>query len=254
MYTFTKTLLLLISVLIFASCKSKEVAPDPVPIQPKSLTIVTYNEPNSTNISYIWKDNLVTSYTIKTLNTSLNKDFVRKFDITRNDKKLIESILYTYEGGGFPDGNTVQTYTYNTDKTQINYLSTNWTYNKMGNLSNLNYGSRSISGFIEYTYDNSNVLTKMRWKEGSYLDDTNSLGSFTTIENPMYNIAKSLQFLNVTYNNVDLIMTSSMVLPKSYNNGAIDNFVAYEVDAQNQVTSITVSNNGIILKKYSFTY
>ena len=254
MYTFTKNLLLLISVLFFASCKTKEVTLDPILIQPQTLTIVTFNEVNPTNISYLWKYNLVASYTIKTLNTATNKDFVRKYDISRDDKKLIMSILYTYEGGGFPDGNTVQTYTYNTDKTQCSYLSTNWTYNKAGSLTNLNYGSRSISGFIEYNYDNLNSLTKLYWKEGSYLENTNTISLLTTTENPLYNIAKSLQFLNVTYNNADLTMTSSKVLPKSYNNGAIDNFVTYEIDAQNRVTSITVSNNGIVLKKYSFTY
>ena len=236
------------------ACSSKEITPTPIPIQPKTLTIVTYNEVNPTNISYTWKDNLVTSYTIKTLNTATSKDFIRKYDITRDNKNLIGSILYTYEGGGFPDGNTSQNYTYNADKTQINYLSTNWTYNKAGNLSNLNYGSRSISGFIEYTYNDVNSLTKLYWKEGTYLENTNTLNAFTTIENPLYNIAKSLQFLNITYNNPDLTMSASMVLPKSYNNGAIDNFVTYGVDSQNRVSSITVSNNGIVLKKYSFTY
>jgi hypothetical protein len=254
MYAFTKNLVLFASILFMASCSSKEVAPEPIPIQPKSLTIVTYNETNPTNISYTWKDNLLVSYTVKTLNTATNKDFIRKYDITRDDKKLITSILYSYEGGGFPDGNTTQTYTYNADKTQVNYLSTNWSYNKAGNLSNLNYGSRSISGFVEYSYDNANLLTKLYWKEGSYLENTNTLNSFTTIENPLFNIAKSLQFLNVTYNNTELTMSSTMVLPKSYNNGAIDNFVTNEVDSQNRVSSITVSNNGIVLKKYSFTY
>jgi hypothetical protein len=254
MYAFTKKLALFSSILFIVSCSSKEVAPEPIPVQPKSLTIVTYNEVNPTNISYTWKDNLLISYTVKTLNTATNKDFARKYDITRDDKKLITSILYTYEGGGFPDGNTTQTYTYNAEKTQVNYLSTNWTYNKAGNLTNLNYGSRSISGFIEYSYDNANLLTKLYWKEGSYLENTNTLNSFTSIENPLFNIAKSLQFLNITYNNADLTMTSTMFLPKSYNNGAIDNFVTYDLDTQNRVNSITVSNNGIVLKKYSFTY
>ncbi len=254
MSSFTKLLSLFLSVSLLTACSPKEVAPDPVLIQPKSLTTVTYNEVNPTNISYTWKDNLVTSYTIKTLNTATNKDFVRKFDITRDDKKLITTILYTYEGGGFPDGNTTQTYIYNADKTQINYLSTNWTYNKAGNISILNYGSRSISGYIEYEYNASNLLNKMHWKEGSYLDNTNSLNEYTNIENPLYNISKSLQFLNITYNNAELTMTSTMFLPKSYNNGAIDNFVTYEADAQSRITSITISNNGIVLKKYSFTY
>ncbi len=254
MYSLKKIFTFLILLIFSISCSSKEVAPDPILIQPKTLTIVTYNEVNPTNISYTWKDNLVASYTVKTLNTANNKDFIRKYDISRDGKNLITNMIYTYEGGGFPDGNITQTYTYNVDKTQINYLSTNWTYNKAGNLSNLNYGSRSISGFIEYTYNDVNLLTKMYWKEGSYLDNTNTINSFTTIENPLYNIAKSLQFLNIIYNNVDLTMSATMVLPKSYNNGAIDNFVTYEIDSQSRVSSITVSNNGIILKKYSFTY
>ena len=254
MYAFTKKLTLFAVMIFSVSCSSKEVAPEPIPVQPKSLTIVTYNEVNPTNISYSWKDNLLISYTVKTLNTATNKDFIRKYDITRDDKKFITSILYTYEGGGFPDGNTIQNYTYNSDKTQVNYLSTTWTYNKAGNLLNLNYGSRSVSGFIEYSYDIANLLTKLYWKEGSYLENTNTLSSFTNVENPLFNIAKGLQFLNVTYNNADLTMTSSMVLPKSYNNGSIDNFVTYEVDSQSRVSSVTVSNNGIVLKKYSFAY
>jgi len=86
------------------------------------------------------------------------------------------------------------------------------------------------------------------------LDNTNTITEFTNIQNPLFNIAKSLQFLNVIFNNAELTMTSSQYLPKSYNNGAIDNFVAYEMDSQNRVNSITVSNNGIILKKYNFTY
>ena len=254
MYAFTKKLVLFASILFIASCSAKEVVPEPIPVQPKSLAIVTYNEVNPTNISYTWKDNLLISYTIKTLNTASNKDFIRKYDITRDDKKFITSILYTYEGGGFPDGNMTQTYSYNADKTQVNYLSTNWTYNKAGNLSNLNYGSRSISGFVEYEYNASNLLYKIHWKEGSYLDNTNTITEFTNIENPLFNIAKSLQFLNVTYNNTELTMTCLQNLPKSFNNGAIDNFVTSEIDSQNRASSITVSNNGIVLKKYSFTY
>jgi hypothetical protein len=174
--------------------------------------------------------------------------------MTRNDKKFIQSILYSYEGGGFSDGNTVQNYIYNADNTQINYLSTTWTYNKSGNLSTLIYGSRAISGFVEYSYNNSNQLTKMSWKEGSYLDNTNTISSFTNIENPLYNIAKGTQFLNVTINNTDLTMSLLSSLPKSYNNGLVDNFVTYEVDAQNRANSITISNNGIVLKKYTLTY
>lgn len=254
MNIFNKTIVLLFSLLLLGACSSKEVTPESIQMEPKTLTIVTYNEANPINISYTWNDNQVTSYTIKTLNTGTNKDFIRKYDISRNDIKLIESILYTYEGGGFPDGNTIQNYVYNADKTQINYLSTNWTYNKVGSLSNLNYGSRSVSGFVEYTYDNSNLLTKLYWKEGTFLNNINTINSFTTIENPLHKIAKSLQFLNVTYNNAELIMTSTMLLPKSYNNGAIDNFVTYELDTQNRVTSMSITNNGIILKNYRFTY
>ena len=242
------------SALFFGACASNEVTPDPIPVQPQTLTILTYNDPNPTSISYTWKDNLITSYTTKTLNVSLNKDFIRKYDMLRNDRKLIESVLYTYEGGGFQDGNTTQTYIYNADKTQINYLSTNWTFNKLGNLLKLNYGSRSISGLVEYEYNAKNLLNKVQWKEGSYLDNTNTITEFTNIQNPLFNIAKSLQFLNVIFNNAELTMTSSQYIPKSYNNGAIDNFVAYEMDSQNRVNSITVSNNGIILKKYNFTY
>ena len=256
MYSLKTILAFSISVFLLVACSSndKPIDPTPVPVQPKTLTIITYNEVNPTNISYTWKDNLVTSFTVKTLNNDTNKDFVRKYDITRNEKALIESILYTYEGGGFPDGNTLQKYTYNADNTQINYLSTTWTYNKAGNLSNLNYGSRSISGFVEFEYNNTNQLNKVHWKEGSYLDNTNTISSFTNTENPLYNIAKSTQFLNVTFNNADLIMSSLMLLPKSYNNGSVDNFVTFELDSQSRVSSITVSNNGITLKKYTFTY
>ena len=254
MNLFKKMTLLWASALFLGACSSNEVAPEPIPVQPQTLTILTYDEANPTNISYTWKDNLITSYTIKTLNTSLNKDFIRKFDVTRDDKKLIGSMLYTYEGGGFPDGNTVQTFTYNTDRTQINYLSTSWTFNKLGNLAKLNYGSRSISGLIEYEYNATNLLNKVQWREGTYLDNKNMITEFTNIQNPLFSIAKNLQFLAITYNNVELIMNSSQYLPKSYNNGAIDNFVAYELDSQSRVNSITVSNNGIILKKYSFTY
>jgi hypothetical protein len=254
MNTFRKITLAFSLIICLGGCSSKEVTPEPILLQPKTLTIVNYDAVNPVNNSYTWGNDLVTSYTTRTLNTATGKDFIRKYDITRNDKKLIESILYTYEGGGFPDGSSVQTYTYNTEKNQINSLSTNWTYNKSSHLSNLNYGSRSVTGFIEYTYDNANLLTKLYWKEGSYLDNTNTINSFTTIENPLYKIAKSLQFLNVTYNNVELIMMSSMFLPKSYNNGAVDNFITYELDAQNRVTSTIITNNGIVLKKYSFTY
>ena len=254
MNLFKKIILLWASALCLGACSSNEVAPEPIPVQPQTLTILTYDEANPTNISYTWKDNLITSYTIKTLNTSLNKDFIRKFDVTRDDKKLIGSMLYTYEGGGFPDGNTVQTFTYNTDRTQINYLSTSWTFNKLGNLAKLNYGSRSISGLIEYEYNATNLLNKVQWRAGTYLDNKNMITEFTNIQNPLFSIAKNLQFLAITYNNVELIMNSSQYLPKSYNNGAIDNFVAYELDSQSRVNSITVSNNGIILKKYSFTY
>ena len=254
MYSFRKILLLFVITLFIGACSSKEVAPDPIPVQPKTLTIVTNSEVNPTNISYIWKDNHVSSYTIKILNVALNKDFIRKYDITRDNKNYIKDILYTYEGGGFPDGNTTQTYTYNADKTQVNYLSTNWVYDKLGNLSTVNYGSRSITGFIEYSYNNSNLLSKLYWKENVNLGTINTINAFTQIENPLYNIAKSLQFLNITYNNTDLVMNSLLKLPRSYNDGAVDNFVSNEVDAQNRVISITVSNNGIILKKYTFTY
>lgn len=254
MYNFSKNLTLFFSILFMISCSSKEVSPEPMLIQPKTLTITTYNEVNPINISYTWNDNLVNSYTIKTINTATNKDFTRKYDVTRDDKKLITSILYTFEGGGFPDGNAVQTYVYNADKTQINYLSTNWVYDKMGNLSTVNYGSRSITGFIEYNYNNSNLLSKLYWKESLNLETTTMINAFTQIENPLFNIAKSLQFLNISYNNTDLVMNSLMKLPRSYNNGPIDNFVSNEVDAQNRVTSITVSSNGIVLKKYNFTY
>lgn len=254
MYSFRKNLLLFVITLFIGACASKEVAPDPIPIQPKTLTIVTNNEVNPTNISFIWKDNHVSAYTMKTLNTASNKDFIRKYEINRDNKNCITSILYTYEGGGFPDGSTTQTYTYNADKTQVNYLSTNWVYDKLGNLSTINYGSRSITGFIEYSYNNSNLLSKLYWKENISLETINTINAFTQIENPLYNIAKSLQFLNLTFNNTDLIMNSLVKLPRSYNNGAVDNFVTNEVDTQNRVTSITVSNNGIVLKKYTFTY
>lgn len=251
---FKNTITLFIAFLTLGACSSNEVTPDAAPIQPKTMTIVTFNEVNPINISYAWKDNLITSFVVKTLNTATNNDFIRKYDITRNDKKLIQSILYGYEGGGFPDGNTVQNYIYNADNTQVNYLSTTWTYNKLGNLANLIYGSRAISGFVEYSYNNSNQLTKMFWKEGPNLDNINTISSFTDIENPLYIIAKNTQFLNMTFNNTDLTMSLSSSLPKSYNNGLVDNFVTYEVDAQNRVNSITVSNNGIVLKKYTFTY
>lgn len=254
MYSLKKSLALLLTVLFFASCSSDEAKPEPIPIQPKTLTIVTNNEVNPTTISYIWKDNHVSSYTIKNLNVALNKEFIRKYDITRDNKNYIKDILYTFEGGGFPDGSTTQTYTYNADKTQVNYLSTNWVYDKMGNLSTVNYGSRSITGFIEYSYNNSNLLSKLYWKENVNLETINTINAFTQIENPLYNIAKSLQFLNIIYNNTDLIMNSLVKLPRSYNNSAVDNFVSNEIDAQNRVTSITVSNNGVILKKYTFTY
>lgn len=254
MNAFKKTSALLFSLLFLGACSSKEVTPKLDQVQPKTLTVVTYNEENPTNFSYTWKDDLLTSYAVRTLNTATGKDFIRKYDITRNDKKLIESMLYTFEGGGFPDGNIIQTYMYNSSKTQINYLSTNWTYNNSNQLSNLNYGSRSVTGFIEHTYNNDNLLTKLSWKEGSYLDNTSTINAFTTMENPLYKIAKSLQFLHITYNTTDLIMMSAMLLPKSYNNGAVDNFVTYEADDQNRVTLITVTNNGIILKKYTFTY
>ena len=254
MYSFKKALLLFVITLFIGACSSKEVVPDPIPIQPKTLTIVTNNEVNPTNISFIWKDNHISSYTIKTLNVASNKDFIRKYEINRDNKNYITSILYTYEGGGFPDGSTTQTYTYNADKTQVNYLSTNWVYDKSGNLSTVNYGSRSITGFIEYSYNNSNLLSKLYWKENINLETINTINAFTQTENPLYNIAKSLQFLNLTFNNTDLIMNSLVKLPRSYNNGAVDNFVSNEVDAQNQVSSITISNNGVILKKYTFTY
>ena len=240
--------------LFFVACSSDEPTPDSIPVQPKSLTIVTYNEANPTNIAYTWKDNLISSYTIKTLNTALGKDFIRKYDVTRDNKNLITNLIYTYEGGGFPDGSITQLYAYNADKTQINYLSTTWTYDKLGNLSSVNYGSRSITGFIEYSYNNTNLLSKLYWKETGNLENINTINAFTQIENPLYNIAKSVQFLNLTYNNNDLILSSLMKLPRSFSNGAIDNFVTYEADTQNRVTSITVTNNGIVQKKYSFTY
>ena len=254
MYFLKKSLALLLAVLFFISCSSDKVAPESIPIQPKSLTIVTHNEVNPINIYYSWKDNLVSSYTIKMMNAATNKDFIRKYDVTRDSKNLITSILYTYEGGGFPDGSTTQLYTYNADKSQVNYLSTNWAYNKLGNLSTVNYGSRSITGFIEYSYNTSNLLSKLYWKENTNLENTNTINTFTQIENPFYNIAKSLQFLNLTFNNSDMILNSSMKLPKSYNSGAIDNFVSYELDIQNRVSSFSITNNGIVLKKYSFTY
>jgi hypothetical protein len=254
MYSFKNIIFFFIFLFFLGGCSSNEVTPIAAIVQPKTLTIVTFNEVNPTNISYTWKDNLITSFVVKTLNTATNQDFVRQYDITRNDKKLIQSILYTYQGGGFSDGNTVQNYTYNADNTQINYLSTTWTYNKLGNLSNLIYGSRSISGFVEYSYNEINQLTKMHWKEGAYLDNTNTINSLTNTENPLYNITKSIQFLNVTINNTDLTMSSLSSLPKSYNNGLVDNFVTYEVDAQNRANSITISNNGIVLKKYTLTY
>lgn len=254
MYPLKNIITLFIASLILGACSSNEVTPNAAPVQPKTMTVVTFNEVNPTNISYTWKDNLITSFVVTTLNTATNQNFIRKYDMTRNDKKLIQSILYSYEGGGFPDGNTVQNYIYNDDNTRINYSSTTWTYNKSGNLANLIYGSRAISGFVEYTYNNSNQLTKMSWKEGPNLDNTNTISLFTNLENPLYNIAKSTQFLTVTINNVELTMSSLIYLPKSYNNGLVDNFVTYEVDAKNRVNSITVSNNGIILKKYTFTY
>lgn len=254
MYALKNIIILFISFLVFGACSSNEVTPEVIPIQPKTLTIVTFNEANPINIFYTWQDNLITSFIVKTLNTATNQDFIRKYDITRNDKKLIQSILYTYQGGGFPDGSTNQNYIYNADNTQINYLSTSWSYNKSGNLSNLIYGSRAISGFVEYSYNNSNQLNKVYWKEGAYLENTNLIGSFTNTENPLYNIAKSTQFLTVTINNAELTMSSLISLPKSYNNGLVDNFITYEVDAQNRVNSITISNNGIILKKYTLTY
>ena len=254
MHSFKNIIPLFIFLVILSACSSKEVTPDPAPVQPKTLTIVTFNEVNPINISYTWKDNLITSYVVKTLNTATNQDFTRKYDLTRNEKKLVQSILYSYEGGGFPDGNTVQNYVYNADNTRVNYLSTTWIYNKSGNLSNLIYGSRAISGFVDYNYNSSNQLTRMSWKEGPNVDNVNTISSFTNIENPLYNIAKGTQFLNVTFNNADLTMISLVSLPKSYNNGIVDNFVTYEVDAQNRPNSVTISNNGIILKKYTFTY
>jgi hypothetical protein len=254
MNSIKKILTFSISILFFVACSSDEPTAEPIPIQPKSLTIVTYNEANPTNISYTWQDKHIASYTIKTLNTATNKDFIRKYDINRDAKNFITSILYTYEGGGFPDGSTTQLYTYNADKTQVNYLSTTWKYDKLGNLSTVNYGSRSITGFVEYSYNNTNLLSKLYWKETGNLENINTINAFTQIENPLYNVAKSLQFLNLTFNNTDLILSSLMKLPRSFNNGTIDNFVTYEVDAQNQVTSITVTNNGIVSKKYSFTY
>lgn len=246
------TLFILLSFLV--ACSTKEITPVSAPVEPKTMTIVTFNEVNPINISYSWNDNLITSFVVKTLNTATNLDFVRRYDITRNDKKLIQSILYSYEGGGFPDGKTVQNYNYNADNTQINYLSTTWIYNNSGNLANYFYGSRAISGSVEFVYNSSNQLTKMSWKESPYLDNVNTISSFTNLENPLFKIAKSTQFLAININNVDLTMSLLISLPKSYNNGLVDNFITSEVDAQNRVNSITVSNNGIILKKYTFTY
>jgi len=254
MNSFQNIIPICIAFFFLEACTSNEVTPDAALIQPKTMTVVTYNEVNPTRISYTWNDNLITSFVVKTLNTATKQDFIRKYDISRNEKQLIQSILYTYEGGGFPDGNTVQNYNYSNDNTQISYLSTIWKYNDSGNLANLIYWSRAISGFVEYNYNNLNQLTKMSWVEQPYFNNVYTIGSYTNLENPLYNIAKSNQFLTLSIDNVELAMSESVYLPKSYDNGLVDNFVIHEVDAQNRVNSITISNNGIILKKYTFTY
>jgi hypothetical protein len=250
MLQFKKSIVLFISLFMLGACSSGTtdvINPVPVSTRPKGLEITAYNDKNPTNITYEWKEDLLSSFVIKTINTTTNKDFVRTHDIARNSKKLVQSIKYSY-------GSDMWDYTYNTDGTQVSFAGKMWTYNSFGNLTSLTYGSGINSGTVNLEYNSANLLTKFRWKEGSFLNNTNTLSSFTTVENPLHIIAKSTQFLNITFNDTDLTLACVAVLPSFYNNGAIDNIVTYQVDENKRITSITVTNNGIVLRKYSFLY
>lgn len=257
MLRFKKFFSFILILLIFVACSSKDntiVAPVAVSTLPKTMTVVSYNKKYPTTFDYTWKDGLLVSFTETTLNTTTNKDFVLNYEMTRNSKKQIQSTKYSYKGADYADGSDNWDYVYNADGSKITFSGYAWTFNSFGNVSLLNYGSSIYAGTISPEYDASNQLTKLRWKEGSYLDVTYTLNAFTTIENPLYNIAKSSQFLNLIYNTTQLPITFSMFIPKSFNNGSIDNIVTYDLDTQKRVNSITVTNNGIVAKKFTFAY
>jgi hypothetical protein len=258
MQLFKQNIVLFTLLLLSGACQSQEAVPvDPIPVSilPKTLFVESYNQKNPTTYAYTWQGETLISFSETTLNTTTNKDFVLTYDITRNAKSLVQSIKYSYKGANYADGSQIWDYSYSTDGLQIRNSGNNtWTYNSVGNLLSLDYGTGTINNLLSLQYNSANLLTKLLWKEGSYLDKTNTLGEFTTIENPLYILAKKTQFLNMPYNDAVITLACSMLIPKSYNNGAIDNFVTYDLDAQHRINAITIKNNGIVLKKFTFGY
>jgi hypothetical protein len=243
--------------LLSGACKSTEMAvePNPAPALPKSLVVESYNQKYPTTYVYTWQGEALASFSETTLNTTTNKDFVSTYNIIRNANGLMQGINHGYQGANYADGSQTWDYTYSKDNLEVRNSGNNtWTYNSVGNLLAWDYGTGITNSLLSLEYNQSNLLTKLNWREGSSLDRTNILGAFTIVENPLYLLAKKTQFLNMPYNDTFMTLACSMLIPKSYNNGSIDNFVTYDLDTQNRVSTIVVKNNGIVLKKFSFTY
>ncbi len=253
-----KTIALLMAVLVLGGCSSKksdEIQPQATSSSlPKTLKIDSYSNEYPTYSTFVWKDELLTSYTETTRNTTTNKDIVSTYEFTRNNKNLIISEKYTSEGA---DSKTTD-YIYNTDGTEIKSGNfSKWIYNNKGQVIKIVYGSEggAFYSFYSHNYDSNGQLTDLRYKESSY-DYTNYLTEFTTVKNPLYILSEKTQFLKLSSSFTNIILSCSKMIPKSFNSyGAqYPYYITYSLDDQQRVNTITVTYNGNVLNKFTFGY
>lgn len=253
--------LLLLAILVLGGCSSKksdDIEPQAtVSSLPKTVKIETYGSKNPNSYAYTWKDNLLTSYTITSLNTSTNRDFVRTYEFTRNAKNQIKTEKYSYKGADYADGSQSYEYEYNTDGSEIileKYMQ--WIYNNKGQLTTLNYTNPSqwAKTFEKFEYQSDGQLTKYQFK--SNIETICSLEEFTTVENPLYKFTENTQFLKLSYSDGQIVaLFASKMIPKSVINGDFSNKITYTLDSQQRVSTIAlVSSFGITLFKITIGY
>ncbi|MDR6564625.1 MULTISPECIES: hypothetical protein [unclassified Arcicella] len=258
-----KKITLLLTILVLGGCSSKksdEIEPTSSSL-PKKVKVETYGGYNGStlytnDIAYVWKGNILTSYTLTRLESTTNKEIDITFEFTRNNKNLITSEKLTYDGGK----GQITDYKYNTDGTEITLgTSKKWIYNDKGQAIKIVYTNEGIDNYsiYSYGYDSNGQLTHLGLQQDSY-ETINYLTEFTTVKNPLYILSEKTQFLHLSPFLTDNILYCSKMIPKSFKDfsyGIKDLcIVTHSLDDQQRVSTMTVTYDNNVLNRFTFGY